>query len=391
MSIRQRKGNQMPLKLGIPRETASGERRVSMDPAVLSQLTKLGIKVFIQKGAGDSAFFDDASYKEAIIVEDIKELSEISDVIWRVQAPSPEEVNLMREGSVLIGTLMAHDNIAMLKAIEDKKISSFSMELIPRISRAQSMNVLSSQGAIAGYKAAIMAADLAPKFFPMLTSAAGTMRPAKVVVIGAGVAGLQAIATAKRLGAIVEAYDVRPETKERIESLGAKAINLEVSAIGSDGFAHELSVNERHQQQQQLANYISNADVLISTASRHAKSAPKVIPQSTVEMMKQGSVIIDLTAENGGNCSLTQPGKTITYQGVIIHGPLDVASQVPNHASQMYARNLFNFMSLLIDDKSDYVPNFEDEIVIGALLTKDGEVMHEDTLELLNKTLGEKS
>ena len=391
MTIRQRKGNQMPLKLGIPRETASGERRVSMDPAVLSQLTKLGIKVFIQKGAGDSAFFDDASYKEAIIVEDIKELSEISDVIWRVQAPSPEEVNLMREGSVLIGTLMAHDNIAMLKAIEDKKISSFSMELIPRISRAQSMNVLSSQGAIAGYKAAIMAADLAPKFFPMLTSAAGTMRPAKVVVIGAGVAGLQAIATAKRLGAIVEAYDVRPETKERIESLGAKAINLEVSAIGSDGFAHELSVNERHQQQQQLANYISNADVLISTASRHAKSAPKVIPQSTVEMMKQGSVIIDLTAENGGNCSLTQPGKTITYQGVIIHGPLDVASQVPNHASQMYARNLFNFMSLLIDDKSDYVPNFEDEIVIGALLTKDGEVMHEDTLELLNKTLGEKS
>ncbi len=381
----------MPLKLGIPRETANGERRVSMDPAVLSQLTKLGIKVFIQKGAGDSAFFDDASYKEAIIVEDIKELSEISDVIWHVQAPSAEEVNLMREGSVLIGTLMAHDNIAMLKAIEDKKISSFSMELIPRISRAQSMNVLSSQGAIAGYKAAIMAADLAPKFFPMLTSAAGTMRPAKVVVIGAGVAGLQAIATAKRLGAIVEAYDVRPETKEQIESLGAKAINLEVSAIGSDGFAHELSVNERHQQQQQLANYISNADVLISTASRHAKSAPKIIPQSTVEMMKQGSVIIDLAAENGGNCSLTQPGKTITHQGVIIHGPLDVASQVPNHASQMYAKNLFNFMSLLIDDKSDYVPDFEDEIVIGALLTKDGEVMHEDTLELLNKTLGEKS
>ncbi len=196
---------------------------------------------------------------------------------------------------------------------------------------------------------------------------------------------------ARYLGAVVEAYDVRPKTKEQIESLGAKAIELEVSSVGVDGFAHELSVNERHRQQQELAEYIATADVLITTASSHAKAAPKIIPQSTVEMMKAGSVIIDLSAEYGGNCSLTRPGKTFTHCGVIIHGPVDVASQMPKHASQMYSKNLFNFMNLLIDDKSDYVPNFEDEIVMAALLTKDGEVMHEDTLELLNKILGEKS
>ena len=380
----------MPLKLGIPNETAVGENRVSMDPTVLSQLTKIGIKVFIEKGAGELSFFDDAAFKEAIIVEDVTELSKISDVIWRVQAPSIEEVNLMREDSVLIGILNAHENIGMLKALEDKKISSFGMELIPRISRAQSMNVLSSQGSIAGYKAAIMAADLTPKFFPMLATAAGTVQPTKVIVIGAGVAGLQAIATAKRLGAVVEAYDIRPEIKEHIESLGAKTITLEVSSLSVDGFAHELSVNERHQQQQELANHISTADVLITTASSHAKSAPKIIPQSTVEMMKPGSLIVDLSAEHGGNCSLTRPGETFTHKGVIIHGPINVASQMPRHASQMYSNNLFNFMSLLINENSDYVPNFEDEIVMAALLTKDGEVMHEDTLELLNKTLGEK-
>lgn len=381
----------MPLKLGIPSETAPGEKRVSIDPTTISQLTKLGIKVFVQKGAGEAAFLDDAAFSEAIIVEDLKELSEISDVIWRVQAPSAKEVRLMREGSVLIGTLMAQDNIAMLKALEDKKISSFSMELIPRSSRARSMDVLSSQASIAGYKAAIMAADISPKFFPMLTTAAGTVRPSKVLVIGAGISGLQAIATAKRLGAKVEAYDVRPETKEQIESLGAKAIELEISVVGKNGHARELTANERNLQQKELTHHISEADVLITTATIPGRAAPKIIPQSTVDLMKKGSVIIDLSSDSGGNCSLTKPGKTKTHNGVIIHGPLNVASQIPMHASQMYAQNLFNFMSLLIDSNSDYVPNFEDEIVIGALLTKDGEVMHENTLELLNKTLGEKT
>ncbi|MEE9327613.1 MAG: Re/Si-specific NAD(P)(+) transhydrogenase subunit alpha [Cocleimonas sp.] len=379
----------MPIKIGIPRETAVGERRVAIDPFVIGRLSKLGIEILVEKGAGKSALISDAQYDEATLVDNAKELSEKADIIWRVQAPTAEEVSIMRPGSVLIGTLMAHNNIAMLKALQDSKITSFAMELIPRISRAQSMDILSSQAAIAGYKAAIMAADIAPRFFPMLTTAAGTIRPSKVIIIGVGVAGLQAIATAKRLGAVVEAYDVRPETKEQIASLGAKAIELTISAVGDGGYARELSKEEREQQQQELAEYISQADVLITTAAVPGKPAPKIIPESTVDGMKEGAVIIDLAAEGGGNCVLTQPGKTITHGDVIIHGPLDIASQVPVHASEMYAKNLFNFMQLLIDEKGDYVPDFEDEVVIGSLLTKDGQVMHEATVELLDKTIGE--
>lgn len=380
----------MPIKLGIPRETAAGERRVAIDPFVIGRLRKMGVQVFIEQSAGKSALIPDVHFAGATIVSDARELSERSDIIWRVQAPTVEEINLMGDGTVLIGTLMAHNNIAMLKALQDKRITSFAMELIPRISRAQSMDVLSSQAAIAGYKAAIMGADIAPRFFPMLTTAAGTIRPSKVIVIGVGVAGLQAIATAKRLGAVVEAYDVRPETKEQIESLGAKAIELSVSAVGEGGYARELSTIEREQQQKELAEYIAKADVLITTAAVPGRPAPKIIPEETVDNMKEGAVIIDLAAEGGGNCVLTHPGKTITHGDVIIHAPLDVPSQVPVHASEMYAKNLFNFMQLLIDDKGEYDPSFDDEIVIGALLTKDGEVMHEQTVELLNKTIGEK-
>ncbi|MCL4157978.1 UNVERIFIED_CONTAM: hypothetical protein GTU68_007442, partial [Idotea baltica] len=349
-----------------------------------------GVEVYVEQGAGESALISDSQFKGAILVSNLEELCESSDIIWRVQAPSPDEVNQMRDGTVLISTLMAHNNIAMLKSLQDKRITSYGMELIPRISRAQSMDVLSSQAAIAGYKAAIMGADIAPRFFPMLTTAAGTIRPSKVIVIGVGVAGLQAIATAKRLGAVVEAYDVRPETKEQIESLGAKAIVLKISAVGKGGYARELSAEEREQQQQELADYIALADVLITTAQVPGKPAPKIIPESTVEGMKEGAVIIDLAAEGGGNCNLTKPGETIKHGSVVIHGPIDVASQVPIHASEMYAKNLFNFTQLLIDENGSYVPNYEDEIVIGALLTKDGEVMHEGTVELLNKTLGEK-
>ncbi len=379
----------MPIKLGIPRETANGERRVAIDPFVIGRLSKLGVQIFVEKGAGKSALIPDSQFEGATMVADAKQLSESADIIWRVQAPTADEIKLMRDGTVLIGTLMAHNNIAMLKALQDKKITSFAMELIPRISRAQSMDVLSSQAAIAGYKAAIMGADIAPRFFPMLTTAAGTIRPSKVIVIGVGVAGLQAIATAKRLGAVVEAYDVRPETKEQIESLGAKAIELSISAVGDGGYARELSTIERELQQKELAEFIAQADVLITTAAVPGRPAPKIIPEETVDGMKAGAVIIDLAAEGGGNCTLTQPGKTITHGDVIIHAPLDVASQVPVHASEMYAKNLFNFMQLLIDDKGEYDPAFEDEIVIGALLTKDGEVMHEKTVELLNKTIGE--
>ena len=380
----------MPIKLGVPKETAAGERRVAIDPAVIGRLNKIGLEIYVESGAGKPALMSDEQFSEATIVPSAKELYEKADIIWRVQAPTADEVKMMRDGSVLIGTLMAHNHIAMLKELEDKKITSFAMELIPRISRAQSMDVLSSQAAVAGYKAAIMGADIAPRFFPMLTTAAGTIRPSKVIVIGVGVAGLQAIATAKRLGAIVEAYDVRPETKEQIESLGAKAIVLSISATGEGGYARELTAEEREAQQKELAGFIAQADVLITTAAVPGKPAPKIIPEETVNGMKEGAVIIDLAAEGGGNCTLTQPGETITHGDVVIHGPLNVPSQVPVHASEMYAKNLFNFMQLLIDEKGEYEPDYEDEIVIGALLTKDGEVMHEGTVELLNKTLGEK-
>ncbi len=379
----------MPLKLGIPRETAKGERRVAINPTVISKLTKLGVEVYVEQGAGESALIPDSHFTGAILVSSLEELYDSSNIIWRVQAPTSDEVNGMRDGTVLIGTLMAHNNIAMLKSLQEKKVTSYSMELIPRIARAQSMDVISSQAAIAGYKAAIMGADIAPRFFPMLMTTAGTIRPSKVIVIGAGVAGLEAIATAKRLGAVVEAYDVRPEAKEHIESLGAKAIELSISSVSKEGYAVDLSTEEREQQQQELADHITSADVLITTAQVLGKPAPKIIPQSTVEAMKDGAVIIDLAAEDGGNCSLTKPGETIKHGGVVIHGPLNVASQVPIHASEMYAKNLFNFTQLLIDKNGNYTPDYEDEIVIGALLTKDGEVMHEGTVELLNKVLGE--
>ena len=238
------------------------------------------------------------------------------------------------------------------------------------------MDVLSSQAAVAGYKAAIMAADRIPRFLPMLTTAAGTIRPSKVVVIGAGVAGLQAIATAKRLGAIVQGYDVRSATKEQVESLGAKFIELDISAEGEGGYARELTDDEKQQQQDQLAEYISQADALITTAAVPGRPAPKIIPVSTVEGMKKGSVIIDLAAEGGGNCQLTEAGKTIDHNGVTIHAPLNVPSQVPLHASEMYARNLFNFITPMLNE-GVLEWDWEDEIVSGSLLTKDGKIANE--------------
>ena len=372
----------MTFKVGIPRETAEGERRVAIEPTVIKKLIGLGAEVLVETGAGQSAFITDEVLNEATMVNSAAELFKQADIIFKVQIPTVKEVEAMRDGSVLIATMLAHKFPDVVKKLNDKKITSFAMELVPRISRAQSMDVLSSQAAVAGYKAAIMGANLVPNFFPMLTTAAGTIRPSKVVIIGVGVAGLQAIATAKRLGAMVEAYDVRPETKEQIESLGAKAIELSISATGEGGYARELTPEEKQQQQDELADYIGNAHVLITTAAVPGRPAPKIIPETTVEGMKKGAVIIDLASESGGNCTLTQPGKTIEHQGVTIHAPLDVASQVPVHASEMYAKNLLNFLTPMIDEK-EYKPDFEDEVVKGALLTHEGEVCHQATKEQL--------
>lgn len=364
----------MSLKVVVPKESAAGERRIAMEPGVAKKLAAMGAEVVIESGAGENAGFTDNDFADATLA-DASALGD-ADITLRVQVPSEQEIDNLKEGSVLVGTLTPFKNPDLIAKLRDRKITSFAMELIPRISRAQAMDVLSSQAAVAGYKAAIMGADLAPRFFPMLTTAAGTIRPSKVVVIGAGVAGLQAIATAKRLGAMVEGYDVRSATKEQVESLGAKFIDLSIKAEGEGGYARELTDEEKQQQQEELAGYIAKADVLITTAAVPGRPSPKIIPNSTVEGMKAGAVIIDLAAEGGGNCELTQPGETIVHAGVTIHAPLNVPSQVPFHASEMYAKNLLNFLSPTIVD-GEFKPDWEDEVIAGALLTKDGEITNE--------------
>lgn len=368
----------MPIRIAVPSETAEGERRVALDPTVTARLSKLGAEVLLEKNAGAKAKFPDAAYADARVLPDARSALSEADIVVKVAPPSVAEVEMMREGTVAIGFFHGHKNHDVVKALQKKKITSFAMELVPRISRAQSMDALSSQAAIAGYKAAIMGADLSCRFFPMLTTAAGTIRPAKVVVIGAGVAGLQAIATARRLGAMVEAYDVRSATKEQVESLGAKFLDLGVKAEGEGGYARELTAEEKKQQQDALARYIGQADVLITTAAIPGRDSPKLIPKSMVEGMKPGAVIIDLAAEGGGNCELTQPGKTITSGDVIIHGPLNVPSQVALHASEMYAKNILNFLSPVIVD-GQLKLDWDDEIIAKSCLTHGGEIKHEAT------------
>lgn len=372
----------MSIKVAVPRETAEGERRVAMESSVIAKLGKLGAEVLVEAGAGSAAHIPDAAFTGATIVPSAVELYQQADIVLKVQPPSAEEIALLKEGDVLIGSLQPYKFPELVAALKAKNITAYAMELIPRISRAQAMDVLSSQAAIAGYKAAIMGSDLCPRFFPMLTTAAGTIRPSKVIVIGAGVAGLQAIATARRLGAVVEGYDVRSATKEQVQSLGAKFIELGIKAEGAGGYARELTAEEKQQQQDELAKHIATADVLITTAAVPGRPSPKIIPESTVDGMKSGAIIIDLAAEGGGNCTLTQPGQTIVHNGVTIHAPLNVPSQVPVHASEMYAKNLFNFLSPMLKD-GQYQPDFEDEVIAGALLTHGGKIMNESIRQLV--------
>jgi len=374
----------MPIKVAVPIEITEGERRVAIDPGVASRYAKLGLEVVLEKGAGVSAHMADEDFGDDVsFVSDSKALYKDADIILKVQPPSEDEIKAMKEGSIVIGTLQGYKYPERVALMRDRKITSFSMELIPRISRAQAMDVLSSQAAVAGYKAAIMGADLSCRFFPMLTTAAGTIRPAKVLVIGAGVAGLQAVATAKRLGAMVDGYDVRSATKEQVESLGGKFIELSIKAEGEGGYARELTDEEKKQQQDELAEYMAKADVLITTASVPGRPAPKIIPESTVKMMKHGAVLIDLAAESGGNCELTEPGKTIVKHDVIIHAPLNVPSQTPFHASEMYAKNLFNFLSLMFDEEGNFSVNWDDEVIAESALTHEGEIKHEATRTLV--------
>jgi len=369
----------MPVRLAVPKEIFPGERRVALDPSVAERFTKLGAEVLVQKGAGKGAHFVDAAYEgKARLLDDAAALYAEADVVFKVQPPTLDELDLIRDGAIIVGFLQPHRHPDMVHKLCDKKITSFAMELLPRISRAQSMDALSSQASIAGYKVALMAAEMASFFFPMLTTAAGTIRPAKVVVVGAGVAGLQAIATCKRLGAQVEAYDIRAAAKEQVESLGARLIDTGVQAEGVGGYARELTDEEKLKQAEVLAKHLAAASAVITTASLPGRDAPKIITRAMVEGMKPGSVIVDLAAETGGNCELTEPGKTIEYNDVIIHGPVNIPSLIPVHATETYAKNLYNFLSPMFKD-GQLALNWEDEVIRESVLTHEGEIKHEPT------------
>lgn len=372
----------MPVRLVTPKELNPDENRVALVPDVATRLKKLGIDVVLESGAGSKSYFPDNSYKDAEITSDNK-LYDNANLIIKVGTPDEKEIERYPAGSVLISFINAHQHKAAVKKLAEKKITCLAMELIPRISRAQSMDALSSQASIAGYKSALMAANISKQFFPMLTTAAGTIRPAKVLIIGAGVAGLQAIATCKRLGAMVEAYDVRSITKEQVESLGAKFVELAVNAEAEGGYARELTDDEKQEQRKLLGEVISRANIVITTAAIPGKTSPKLIFREAVESMKPGSVIIDLASEGGGNCELTEPGQTIEHQGVTIHAPLNVPSMIPIHASEMYSKNLLNLIQIIIKDGELHI-DLDDDVIKGCLLCTEGEIVHPKIKEILN-------
>lgn len=350
--------------IGVARERATGERRVAVTPETCRKLVAGGALVRVERGAGQGAFFPDAAYAEAgaTLVDDAAAAHAGADIVPCVQPPAPEAIARLRPGTLLVGLLAPDADPERGDAMRRAGIVAFPLERLPRTTRAQSMDVLSSQASMAGYKAVLLAAQLAPRFFPMLTTAAGTIRPSRLLVVGAGVAGLQAIATARRLGAQVEGFDVRPETREQIESLGARFLDLGVSAAGEGGYARALTDEERAGQQQRLGEHLRKVDVVVCTAAVPGRPAPRIITSAMVEGMAPGSVIVDLAAETGGNCEATRPGQTVESGGVVVAGPLGLASSGALHASEMYARNVHNFIQLLLRD-GRLAPDWDDELL----------------------------
>ncbi|WP_109123944.1 NAD(P) transhydrogenase subunit alpha [Dyella sp. C11] len=361
----------MPMTVAALRETADGERRVAITPEVARKLRSKDVRVLLERGAGAAAGFPDSTYTDVEFADADSVLAQ-ADLFACVLPPDDSVWARLREGAVVVGQLRPYGAAARIAAMGKRKLTAFSLELLPRTTRAQAMDVLSSQAAVAGYRAMLIAAEASPKFFPMLTTAAGTIRPSRVLVIGAGVAGLQAIATARRLGAQTEGYDVRPETREQVESLGAKFIELGVSAAGSGGYARELTAEERAAQQQALADHLKVVDVIVSTAAVPGRPSPKILTRAMVDGMKPGALIVDLAAEGGGNCELTQPGQRVEHNGVVILGPLNLPAGAPLHASEMYARNVYNFVELLVRDGA-LAPDFNDELVAKSCITREGE------------------
>jgi NAD(P) transhydrogenase subunit alpha len=376
----------MPVTVGALRESAPGETRVSLVPEIADKLSAAGVRVLLERGAGISAEFPDSAYKRVEWAESAAAVLAAADVLLTVQPLTLGQIQDLKTGAVVIGFMQPNARPEEVRSLRDRHITSFAMELVPRISRAQSMDALSSQASIAGYKAVLIAANTLGRFLPMLTTAAGTIRPAQVLIVGVGVAGLQAIATAKRLGAIVEAYDVRSATREQVKSLGAKFVETGVSAEGSGGYARELTEEEKRQQQTALDARIAVADVLITTAAVPGRRAPRIVTREAIERMKAGAVVVDIAAESGGNCELTEAGQTVLHQGVKIVGPVNLPAQLAFHASEMYARNLYNFLKSAIAKDGALAIDWQDEVFAQSCLTHAGAIPHEPTRKLLEAT-----
>src|SRR5213592_234258 len=365
------------MKIGVPKETVADKRRVALTPDVAGRLGKSGLPVHVERAAGQAASFDDEAYRAAgaTVVATAAEVFGQSDVVLKVQPPSSEEIALCREGVALVAVFQPSAEREAVSQLAARKVTAFSLALLPRITRAQAMDVLSSQATVAGYKAVLLAAAAAGRFFPMLVTAAGTLAPARVLVLGAGVAGLQAIATARRLGAVVSAFDVRPAVKEQVESLGARFLAMEIteSAETAGGYAKQLSEETHRRELAFIAQHVKDADIVITTAAIPGTRAPILITAEAVRGMKPGSVIVDLAAETGGNCELTEPGSDVIRNGVVIIGPVNLPSTLPVHASQMYARNISSFLLHVVKDGALRL-DFEDEITRDTCVTHAGEV-----------------
>jgi NAD(P) transhydrogenase subunit alpha len=376
----------MTVVIAVPKEQVPDELRVATVPEVVNKLTRSGYEVRIEHDAGTGAYYPDDLFMAAgaKVISSRTDLFKGARIVLHVQPPTVAEIDQLAEGTIVIGFMNPARNPDVISRMQERKITAFALELVPRITRAQSMDALSSQATAGGYSAAILGAANCPKFLPMLTTAAGTIRPATVLILGAGVAGLMAIATAKRLGALVEAYDVRRAAGEQVRSLGARFLELEINAEGQGGYARELTAEEKEKEQQMVSAAVAKADIVITTAAIPGRKAPVLITRETVARMRPGAVIVDLAAESGGNCELTRAGTTIREHGVTILGPQNLPAQVPFHSSQMYAKNLQSFLALLVDKEGAIITEFTDEILTASLLVHAGEVCHQPTRDLLS-------
>src|SRR5437763_7205026 len=367
------------MRVGVPNQGSAGEPRVALVPDVVRRLGQRRIEVVVGSGAGAGSHIHDDSFSDAGATIGSAADAWGAEVVAVVRAPSAADTERLDRGAVLIGFLNPLVDADTVRVLAGAGATSFAMEAIPRITRAQSMDALSSQATVAGYRAVLLAAESQDRFFPMLTTAAGTIKPATVLVLGAGVAGLQAIATARRLGAVVSGYDVREAVREQVESLGARFLDLgvEADAEGAGGYAKELAEEQQRRQQEAMAKAIGRFDVVVTTAAVPGRRAPLLVTAAAVEGMKPGSVIVDLAAATGGNCELTEPGRTVEHGDVMIIGPLDLAAEMPEHASALYARNVLALLELLVSKEGQLELNWEDEILTGACITRDGEIVHE--------------